>query len=71
MNSLVGVATTATELPWSNGITKRQNAMTYIMKDKILDEEKCSNEIALPCAIIAMNCLQKHNRFSPNECTRK
>ena len=67
MNSLIGAATTAADLPWSNGITKRQNAMISIMKDKILNEEKCSNEIVLPCAIIAMNCLQNNYGFSPNQ----
>ena len=41
--------------------------MIGIMMDKILNEEKCSIEVALTWAINAKNCLQNSYGFSPNQ----
>ena len=63
----VEVATTAVELPWSNGVTERGNAMIGIMVDKILNEENCSIELVLAWAISAKNYIQNNYEFSPNQ----
>ena len=44
---------TASESPWSNGITERQNSITGNMLEKILEENKCSLEVALAWAASA------------------
>ena len=59
--------TNAAESPWSNGITKRQNALIRQMMIKILDEQKCSGEIALAWSVSAKNALQNVYGLSPNQ----
>ena len=61
------VSTTAAESPWSNGITERHNALVGQMMLKILDEQKCSAEIALAWSLSAKNALQNVYGFSPNQ----
>ena len=57
------VLATAAESPWSNGISKRHNAVI----DKIKDESDVSTEVALACAINAKNSLHNVYGFSPSQ----
>ena len=59
------VKSTAAESPWSNGITERHNALIGQMMNKILDEQKCSPEIALAWSLSAKNALKNVYGFSP------
>ena len=69
MASLLGVEllSTAAESPWSNGITERHNALIGTMMTKILEETKCSKEVALAWSFSAKNSLTNVYGFSPNQ----
>ena len=69
MASLLGVEllSTAAESPWSNGITERHNALIGAMMTKILEETKCSKEVALAWSFSAKNSLTNVYGFSPNQ----
>ena len=49
----IEVLSTASESPWSNGITERHNAIIGNMLERILEENKCSMEVALAWAVSA------------------
>ena len=61
----VEVKTTAAESPWSNGITERHNGLIGSMLDKIIDDRKCSLELALSWAVYAKNTLSNVYGYSP------
>jgi hypothetical protein len=63
----VVVKTTAAESPWSNGTVERHNAVLGNMVIKIVDDLKCSNEVALAWALSAKNALQNNFGYSPNK----
>ena len=63
----IRVTTTAAESPWSNGCNERYNGIISDMVKKVLNETKCSLEIALAWAVSAKNSLENHNGYSPNQ----
>ena len=63
----IKVLSTASESPWSNGITERHNAIIGNMLERILEENKCSMEVALAWAVSAKNSLQNLYGYSPNQ----
>ena len=63
----VTIKTTAAESPWSNGTVERHNGVLGNMVIKILDDVKCSNEVALAWALSAKNALQNNFGYSPNQ----
>ena len=60
------VQTTGAYSPWSNGVTERHNAVIGNMLDKIIDERKCSIEMALCWALSSKNSLCNVYGYSPN-----
>ena len=63
----IEVLSTAGESLWSNGITERHNAIISNMLERILEENKCSMEVALAWAVSAKNSLQNVYGYSPNQ----
>lgn len=61
----INVQTTAAESPWSNGIVERHNQTLAKMMDKVIEDTKCSYEMALSWALSAKNSLQNIAGFSP------
>ena len=61
----INVQTTAAESPWSNGIVERHNQTLATMMDKIIEDTKCSHDMALYWALNAKNSLQNVAGFSP------
>ena len=66
-NFNIRVTTTAAESPWSNGCNERYNGIISEMVKKVLNETKCSLEIALAWAVSAKNSLENHYGYSPNQ----
>ena len=56
----ITVKTTGAEAPWSNGLVERHNLVITDMLDKVMEENRCSLEVAL-----AKNSLQNVHEFSP------
>ena len=63
----VKINTTTTEAPWSNGICECHNAVLANMLEKILDDAKCSIEVALAWALSAKNALSNVFGYSSNQ----
>lgn len=63
----INIRTTAAESPWSNRTVERHNAVLGDMVVKILDDMKCSKEVALAWALSAKNSLQNNFGYSPNQ----
>ena len=61
------VLTTAAESPWSNGITERHNALLADMVEKVMEDTKCSLEVAVAWSVAAKNALKNVHGFSPNQ----
>ena len=61
----ITVKTTPAESPWSNGIVERNNQTIARSMDKIIEDTKCSNELALCWALNAKNALMNVAGFSP------
>ena len=51
----IKIKTTAAESPWSNGLVERHNLVLAEMLDKILDDTKCSLDVAVAWANNAKN----------------
>ena len=66
-NFNIRVCTTAAESPWSNGCNERYNGVISEMVQKVIQDTKCSLEIALAWAVSAKNSLENHYGFSPNQ----
>ena len=60
----IKIKTTAAESPWSNGLVERHNLVLAEMLDKILDDTKCSLEVAVAWANNAKNSLNNVHGFS-------
>ena len=54
----INFKTTSAEIPWSNGLIERHNLILSEMLDKVLEESKCSLEVALAWCTNAKNSLQ-------------
>ena len=63
----VKINTTAAEATWSNGIFEHQNAVLENMFEKILDDTKCSIEVALAWALCVKNALSNVFGYSSNQ----
>ena len=63
----IKILCTAAESPWSNGICERLNCVLGISVQRIIDDTKCSVDIALSWAVSARNALQNCHGFSPNQ----
>ena len=61
----VKVKTTAAESPWSNGIVERNNQAIARSMDKIIEDTKCTADLALCWAVNAKNSLMNVAGFSP------
>ena len=61
----IKVLTTASESPWSNGMVERHNGIIGEVVNKVIEENKCSIEVALSWAINAKNSLHNIFGFSP------
>ena len=61
------VLTTAAESPWSNGVTERHNALLADMVEKVMEDTKCSLEVAVAWSVAAKNALKNVHGFSPNQ----
>merc|ERR1711879_879182 len=61
------IKTTAAESPWSNGLCERGNAILADMVEKIMNDTRCSLDLAIPWAISAKNALSNTYGFSPNQ----
>ena len=59
--------TTAAESPFSNGIVERHNLILAEAMIKVIDDVKCSPDIALAWAVSAKNALGSHGGFSSNQ----
>lgn len=57
--------TTAAEAPWSNGLVEKHNGLIGDAVLKIVEDVKCSVDIALCWAVNAKNSLQNISGFSP------
>ena len=63
----IEVLSTAGESPWSNGITERHNAVIGNMLERILEENKCSMEVALAWAVSAKKFVAECEKYNPNQ----
>ena len=63
----IHIKTTAAESPWSNGLCERANAILQNMVLKVMEDSKCSLDLAIPWAISAKNALSNTYGFSPNQ----
>ena len=63
----IEVATTAGELPFSNGTVERHNKVLAEAMQKTLDDVKCELDMALAWAVSAKNALQNCGGYSPNQ----
>ena len=61
----INFKTTSAESPWSNGLIETDNLIFSKMLDKVLEESKCSFEVALAWCTNAKNPLQNVHGFSP------
>ena len=61
----ITVKTTPAESPWSNGIVERNNQTIARSMDKIIEDTRCSIELALCWAVNAKNALMNVAGFSP------
>ena len=64
-NLNINFMTTAAESPWSNGLVEKHNDIIGEAVSKIVEDTKCSVEVALCWAINAKNSLQNIHGFSP------
>ena len=64
-NMNINFITTAAEAPYSNGVCEKHNGLIGDAVFKIMDDVKCSVEIALAWAVNAKNSLQNIHGFSP------
>ena len=69
LNDRFGIETSTTpgESPWSNGQVERNNKTLFETFMKTLEDAKCGEETALAWAVCALNSLQNHSGFSPNQ----
>lgn len=58
---------TAAESPWSNGICERLNAILGMSVQRVIDDTKCSTDVALAWSVAARNALQNFSGYSPNQ----
>lgn len=58
--------TTPGESPWSNGVVERHNGVLYETVRRVMDEQQCDLETALPWAVCAKNTLSNISGYSPN-----
>ena len=68
-NLSINFITTAAESPWSNGLVEKHNELIGDAVFKIMEDVKCSVEIALCWAVNAKNSLQNIHGFSPYQLT--
>ncbi|XP_063688395.1 uncharacterized protein LOC134821623 [Bolinopsis microptera] len=61
----VHIITTGAEAPWSNALVERHHALLSNSMIKIMEDTKCSVEVALAWACHAKNTLANVNGFSP------
>ena len=61
----ITLKTTGAEAPWSNGLIERHNQVLGNMLDRVLNDVKCSFEVALMWCVNAKNSLQNVHGFSP------
>ena len=61
----ITVKTTAAESPWSNGVVERNNQTLARSMDKVIEDTKCSADLALCWALNAKNSLTNVAGFSP------
>ena len=60
------VATTAAEIPWSNGLCERHNGVLKQSVKKVMEDTKRLLETAVSWAVSGKNTLHGHNGYSPN-----
>ena len=63
----ITIKTTGTESPWSNGLVEPHNAIMGEGVSKVVEDTRCSLEVALAWAVSAKNALQNLHGFSPNQ----
>ena len=63
----IELKTTAAESAWSNGLVERHNAIIGNNVSKIMADQKCSIDMAIPWAICAKNSLSSVYGFAPNQ----
>ena len=61
----INFKTTSVESPWSNGLIERHSLTLSEILDKVLEESKCSFEVALASCTYTKNSLQNVHGFSP------
>ena len=59
--------TTAAESPFSNGMVERHNLILAEAMIKVIEDVKCSPDIALAWAVSAKNALGSHGGFNANQ----
>ena len=66
-NVNICILTTAAELPWSNGLIERHNAIVGYTVTKTMEDAGCDLKLTLSWAVTAKNSLKNVNGFSTNQ----
>ena len=64
-NFNISFSTTPAYSPWCNGVCERHNAIIALTMRRIIDDTKCSHEMALAWAVSAKNALSNTYGYSP------
>ena len=62
----IEIVKTAAESPWANGLCERHNGVIKESVKKIIEDTRCTLEVAASWATSAKNTLLGHQGYSPN-----